>query len=55
MKNFTPGTKMNNSREAKKEEAIEFIKNAISELDFRNPKKAEEFLQRALLLLQELQ
>lgn len=56
MKNYspTPG-KLNNPRESKKEEAIENIKNAISELDFKNPKKAEEFLQKALIILSELQ
>lgn len=58
MKNYTPNPGQNpgkNSKEAKKEEAIENIRNAISELDFKNVKSAEEFLQKALNILNEIQ
>ena len=58
MNNYTPKPVQNpgkNSKEAKKEEAIEIIRNAISELDFKNIKNAEEFLQRALNILNEIQ
>ena len=58
MKNYTPNPAQNpgkNPKEAKKDEAIENIRNAISELDFKNIKNAEEFLQRALNILNEIQ
>jgi len=49
---YNPGK---NTKEAKKEEAIENIRNAISELDFKNVKKAEDFLEKALNILNEIE
>lgn len=61
MNNYTPGYpnyqqpgRNMNPKEAKKEEAIENIKNAISELDFKNIRQAEEFLLKALNILNEI-
>lgn len=49
-----PG-KGSNPMEAKKEQAIENIRNAISELDFKNYKSAEALLAQALNILNEIQ
>lgn len=62
MKNYTPNNPAYNApakppqgSQHKKEEAIENIRNAMSELDFKNLKEAEEYLLRALSNLNELQ
>lgn len=59
--NYTPGypnyqqpARNANPKEAKKGEAIENIKNAISELDFKNIRQAEEFLMKAINILNEI-
>lgn len=52
----TPGSgKGSNPMEVKKEQAIENIRNAISELDFKNYKSAEALLAQALNILNEIQ